>query len=255
VTPEDSVSAVVAPWFRMGYIIPHLHVDMDAFQFYRVAPIGAMLVTTSLDLRGYSPSDVERETNKIDNVVDILTEADVDFISLSGVPIGAALGHERVAQLLGKMESRSGLRCSTDIEAHVKALEHLGVERVAVATRWPDDVVSGVRGYLADAGIAVVSTVSRARSLEENKRADAASDHRLALELGRQAVEQAPNAEALLMPGGLWFAIHAAAALESDLGIPVLLNITSTLWDALRSRRTPLPHRPDPVWGRLLASL
>lgn len=245
----------VAPWFRLGYIIPHAHVDMDAYQFYHIAPPGVMLVTTALDLRSYSPIDVRHEISKIDDRVDVLAAAAADFISLSGVPIGAAMGRKATRELVASMESRSGLRCSTDIEAHVKALEHLGARRVAVATRWPDAVVTGLRRYLEESGFSVAATASHARSLDENKQADPERDHHLALELGRRAVEEASNADALLMPGGLWFAIHAAAALETELGIPVLLNITSTLWDALHSRATPLPHRPNPAWGRLLATL
>jgi hypothetical protein len=38
--------AVVFPWYRLGYIIPHRHTDMDGYQFARVAPDGMMLVTT-----------------------------------------------------------------------------------------------------------------------------------------------------------------------------------------------------------------
>ena len=45
------------------------------------------------------------------------------------------------------------------------------------------------------------------------------------------------------------------APLEAEFGRPVLLNITATTWAALRSARIPLPARPDPRWGRLLASL
>ena len=45
----------INPWYQLGYVIPHLYTDMDAYQFYRVAPEGMMLVTTGLDLRDYTP--------------------------------------------------------------------------------------------------------------------------------------------------------------------------------------------------------
>ena len=38
--PTDHAD-VVTPWFRLGYVIPHLYTDLDAYQFYRVAPEGA----------------------------------------------------------------------------------------------------------------------------------------------------------------------------------------------------------------------
>ena len=77
----------------------------------------------------------------------------------------------------------------------------------------------------------------------------------LALELGAEALRAAPEAQALLMPGGLWFAIHAVPMLEAEFGRPVLLNILSTAWAALHAAGERMLHRPDPRWGRVLASL
>jgi maleate cis-trans isomerase len=108
--------------------------------------------------------------------------------------------------------------------------------------------------YLADAGVEVVACRSRPRSLDENKNAGPADDHLLALELGGQALREAPQAQALLMPGGLWYAIHAVPLLEAEHGRPVLLNILSTTWSALHSAKR-VPRRPDPCWGRVLASI
>jgi hypothetical protein len=65
----------------------------------------------------------------------------------------------------------------------------------------------------------------------------------------------APDAQALLMPGGLWFAIHAVPILESEFGKPVLLNILSTTWAALHGASRGIEHRPDIRWGKVLASV
>ena len=40
--------SLIAPWYQLGYVIPHLYTDMDAYQFYRTAPEGMMLLTLSL---------------------------------------------------------------------------------------------------------------------------------------------------------------------------------------------------------------
>ncbi len=66
---------------------------------------------------------------------------------------------------------------------------------------------------------------------------------------------EAPAAQALMMPGGLWFAIHAAPMLEAEFGKPVTLNITATTWAALKAAGDRLQRRPDRRWGKLLASL
>ena len=246
--------SVISPWYLLGYVIPHLYTDLDAYQFYRVAPEGMMLVTTGLDLKDYSLAAVERELAALQQRFDLLAKKKVDRIALSGVPVASVVGRKRMREILSEGEARTGLPCDTDLEAHIAVLQHFGVTRIALATRWPDAVNAALTRYLADAGIEVIACRSRARTLEENKKAGAADDHLLALELGGQALREAPQAQALLMPGGLWYAIHAVPLLEAEHGRPVLLNILSTTWSALHSAKR-VPRRPDPCWGRVLASI
>ena len=247
--------SVIHPWYQLGYVIPHLYTDMDAYQFYRVAPEGMMLITTGLDLKEYSLAAVEQELPTLWQRFDLLAGKKVDRISLSGVPVAAALGRKKVREILSGGEARTGVPCDTDLEAHIAVLHRLGATRVALATRWPEAVNAALARYLAEAGIEVLACVARARTLEQNKHSSAADDHRLALELGGQALREAPEAQALLMPGGLWHAIHAVPLLEAEHGRPVLLNILSTTWAALRSAGSRIQRRPDARWGKVLASL
>jgi len=246
---------VISPWYQLGYVIPHLYTDLDAYQFYRVAPEGMMLVTTGLDLKDYTLAAVERELPVLWQRFDLLAKKKVDRISLSGVPVASALGRTRMREILAEGEARTGLPCDTDLEAHIATLRHFGATRIALATRWPEAVNAALTRYLAEAGIEVIACRSRARSLAENKQSSAADDHLLALELGGQVLREAPDAQALLMPGGLWYSIHAAPLLEAEHDRPVLLNILSTTWAALHAAGNRMLHRPDPRWGRVLASL
>jgi maleate cis-trans isomerase len=247
--------SIITPWYQLGYVIPHLYTDMDAYQFYRVAPEGMVLITTGLNLREYSLAAVEENLPALWNAFDLLASKKADRLSLSGVPVASALGREKMREILADAEGRTGIPCDTDLEAHIATLKHLGASRIALATRWPETVNAALTRYLAEAGIEVIACVSRARSLQENKYSQAAADHELALELGREALHAAPQAQALLLPGGLWFAIHAVPLLESEFGVPVLLNILSTTWAALHSAGERMLHRPDVRWGKVLASV
>ena len=246
---------VVSPWYQLGYVIPHLYTDLDAYQFYRVAPEGMMLVTTGLNLRDYTLASVEQELPVLWERFALIANKKVDRIALSGVPIAAALGRAKMREILAEGAARTGLACDTDLEAHIAALQHLGATRIALATRWPEPVNAALTRYLAEAGIEVIACHSRARSLQENKHASAADDHRLALELGGRVLRETPDAQALLLPGGLWYAIHAVPLLEAEYGRPVLLNILSTAWAALHAAGERMLVRPDPRWGKVLASL
>ena len=247
--------SVISPWYQLGYVIPHLYTDLDAYQFYRVAPEGMLLVTTGLNLKEYSLAAVEQELPVLRERFDLLATKKVDRISLSGVPVAAALGRTRMLQILADTAARTGLACDTDLEAHIAALRHLGAARIALVTRWPDAVNTALTRYLAEAGIEVIACRSRGRSLAQNKSSGAADDHLLALELGREVLRDTPHAQALLMPGGLWYAIHAVPLLEAEYGRPVLLNILSTTWAALHAAGERMLHRPDPRWGKVMASL
>lgn len=250
-----SAMTIVAPWYQLGYVIPHLYTDLDAYQFYRVAPEGMMLVTTGLNLKEYSLAAVESELPALWQRFDLLAAKNVDRLSLSGVPVASALGRTKMREILAEAEKRTGLACDTDLEAHIAVLKHLGAARIALATRWPDAVNAALTRYLSEAEIEVLACQSRARTLEENKHSSAAADHELALELARSVLREAPEAEALLMPGGLWFAIHAAPLIEAEFGKPVLLNILSTTWAALNAAGSRMLHRPDRRWGKVLGSL
>ena len=247
--------SIISPWYQLGYIIPHAYTDMDAYQFYRVAPEGMMLVTTGLDLKDYTLAAVEKELPMLWQRFDLLAKKKVDRLSLSGVPVASALGRKRMREILAEGEKRTGLACDTDLEAHIATLQHLGASKIALATRWPEAVNAALTRYLAEAGIEVLACASRARTLDQNKLSSAAADHELALELGGKALREAPRAQALLMPGGLWHAIHAVPLIEAEHGRPVLLNILSTTWAALRAAGARMQVRPDRRWGKVLASL
>ena len=65
---------IISPWYQLGYVIPHLYTDQDAYQFYRVAPDGMMLVTTGLNLREYSLAAVEENLPTLWDRFDLLAK-------------------------------------------------------------------------------------------------------------------------------------------------------------------------------------
>jgi maleate cis-trans isomerase len=157
-------------------------------------------------------------------------------------------------EILTEAEQRSGIACDTDLEAHIAALKHLGASRIALATRWHDSTNNALKQYLAEAGIEVVALRARGSTLEQHKTADPTADHQLALDLA-QVLRDVPQAQAIMMPGGLWHAMHAVPLIEAEYGVPATLNITATTWAALHVVGSGLKHKPDPHWGRLLAGL
>ena len=74
---------IIHPWYQLGYIIPHLQTDMDAYQFYNIAPKGMILVTTGLNLQGHSIEPVEAEVPAFWRAIDLLKKLGADTKSQS----------------------------------------------------------------------------------------------------------------------------------------------------------------------------
>ena len=105
--------SLIAPWYQLGYVIPHLYTDMDAYQFYRTAPEGMMLLTTGLNLTDYTLAAVETELPVLWDRFDLLAGKKVDRLSLSGVPVASALGRTKMREILAEGEKRTGIACDT----------------------------------------------------------------------------------------------------------------------------------------------
>jgi maleate cis-trans isomerase len=238
------------PWYRLAYVTPHPVVDNVPYQFYRVAPDGVMLMFASLEITDYTLAAVERELPLFWKHVGELAEGGADRIVLTGVPVSAALGRERVLGMIAEGKKR-GVTIDTDLEAIAAAALHLGAKRVALATRWHETLNDAVAGYLKLAGVDVVGRKARGATMAENATLKAKDGMQLAIDLGRGVLSAAPEAQALILPGGRWLSTHAVAPLEAEFGKPVLLNLNCSLWAGLRAAGRGLPA-PDA--GMLLAS-
>ena len=239
------------PWYRLGFITPHQFIDNLPYQFYRLAPPGMMLVAANLDLADYTEAAVEHELPLLWRLATALVKRGVERIHVSGVPVGAALGRQRVQTILAEGEKRTGIPFSTDMENIISALKFLGVTKLAIGSRWHDRLNDAVANYLKLGGVDVIGRKASGRSLAENESLKTSDGMRLAVDLGRSALEAAPDAEALLLPGGLWITIHAIPLLEAEFGKPVLINLSATIWATLRAAGL---SKPVQGWGRLLAS-
>jgi maleate cis-trans isomerase len=246
----DHMKPLIEPWFRLAYITPHPIVDNVPYQFYRFAPDGVMLMLANLEIADYAISAVEDQLPLFWKHVTELAHAGADRIVLTGVPVSAALGRERVRSLQEEVKQRTGVTLDTDLEAIAAATRHLGANRVALATRWHEPLNDAVTRYLAQCGIEVVGRQARGATMAQNAELKAADGMQLAIELGRKALLAAPTAQALILPGGRWLSTHAVAPLEEAFGKPVLLNLNCSLWAALHAAGRGLPVHGQ---GRVLA--
>ena len=241
------------PKFRYGNIQPRSHEGRNrgaGYQFYRLVPLEVMEFSAVLGLENYTLPAVEKALGNYWRCVDELVKEKVQIIVFGGAPISAALGRERVLELLRETTAKTGIPADAPLEALIAAMQHLGLTKLAVGSRWADEVNNALVRYLRDGGIDVVAITKRNQWGKDSAAMSLEQGLELALEVGREAAMLAPDAEAIAVPGGAALCLHVVPALEEEFGKPAFTNLTAEVWnDLVRPGIIP----PVKGWGKLLA--
>jgi len=213
-------------------------------------PPNIVEVSTGLAISDYTPEGVEEAIGRYWDCVDRVKQEGAQRIVLGGVPISSQLGRSRVLHLLQQTQSKTGLPADSTNEAIIAALAFLGIDEIAIASRWADQLNRAMSNYLTLAGIEIGSVTSEGQWASEAFSMSIERGFVLAMRLGREAMKRAPRARALLLPGGTWRSLAAVPLLEEEFGVPVLTNGVVTAWRFINEGLAP----PVEGWGRLLAS-
>lgn len=138
-------------------------------------------------------------------------------------------GLEGAEQQAAGIGDALGVPASSTSLAFVEAIRALGIDRVAIAATYPEDVSVHFRRLLADAGITVVALVSH--DIETAALAGELDDDGVV----RLAQSNNPDdAQAVLLPDTAMHTARLVPRLEETLGKPVLTANQVTLWQGLR---------------------
>jgi arylmalonate decarboxylase len=222
-----------------------------AYQFYRIVPVDVMLVVAPLGIADYTQERVDEAIASFWDRVDALAAEKVDHLILGGAPVSAQLGRQRVQRLLGEAEDKTGIPGDAPIEAVIAAMKHLGLRRIAVGSRWADELNQRVKAYLEEGGIEVVGITARGQWASEAFAMSFEQGLQTAIDVGREAAQLDPSVDAVWVAGGAAMALHAIPALEEEFHKPVFTNLSAEVWHGLVHTEV-----IDPVadWGTLLAS-
>jgi maleate cis-trans isomerase len=148
-----------------------------------------------------------------------------------------ALGWDGAHEQVARLGAVAGVPASSTSLAFVNAVRVLGVNAVAVAATYPDDVARLFTDFLERGGIRVTSL--RSHGIVEAAEVGTLTDSDL---LAIAAGGDDPAAEALLLPDTALHTIAYLDALERAVGKPVLTANQVSAWEGLRLAGHPLTH-------------
>jgi arylmalonate decarboxylase len=245
-----SPPADVAPRFIAGTVMPAGTDRLPHPQPQPLLPPDIRKISSALNIPDYTHEGVNETVNaRYWPCVDELVAQGAQSITLAGFPIASQLGRRRVLELQKQTADKTGVLADSHAEATIAALEHLGTKRIAIGSRWADELNRRLTSYLTEAGIEVMAVTSANQWGKQAFSMSIEEGVKLAFQLGREAMRRAPKAEALLLAGGAWRSLAAVPILEEDFGIPVVTNPIAPVWRLIQQGVAP----PVEGWGRLLS--
>jgi arylmalonate decarboxylase len=208
-------------------------------------------ISCSIEISDYTAAGVDEAVrDRYWSCVEALVQQGANSITLAGFPIASQLGRPRVLALAQETTEKTGVPADSHAEASIDAMRHLGMARVAIASRWSEELNSKLVAYLTAAGIEVLTVTSVGQWAKQAFSMSIEEGVKLAMQLGREAMRKAPQADGLLLPGGAWRSLAAVPILEEDFGKPVVTNPIAQVWRLIAQGIAP----PVKGWGRLLAT-
>jgi arylmalonate decarboxylase len=160
-----------------------------------------------------------------------LRDEGAEVISLMGTSISFYRGPEFTESLRAAMQEATGVPCTTMSHAIVAALRRLGIQRVAVATSYIDELNSRLVDYLGTAGFTV--TAIRGMSITGVKEVGEVTTQAL-VDLSMSVYREDTSAQGVFISCGGLLTLDAIKQLEDRLGRPATASSPAGFWDVVR---------------------
>jgi maleate isomerase len=230
---------------KVGIILPSVNCITEP-EFYAVSPPGISFHTTRVFLGQTTPEDLIKMDEGLDEagrLIETIKPHAVVYACTSGSFIK---GTGWDLKIIEKLEGIVGCPVTTTSTAMLKALEALGVKRVALATPYLDVVNTHEKAFLNSNGYEVVACEGLGLSGQVIREQTPQTVYDLTL---RTDVSEA---EAVFISCTDFRAMEVIEALENTLRKPVLSSNQVTLWSLLKI----LDYMDNITgYGRLLAEM
>ncbi len=232
---------------RIGCISPSV-MEMISFDFYRFAPDGVGFVGVTEQTNSWSPEDIDKTLKgSLENAA-YLGDRGCDFIVHTGAAHVASKGPGYDVGYLAEMTKRAGAPATTSVRSALNAFKRMGMKRIAIASPWPEKIVTWVADYMRAEGIEVAHVGFAGVDFKVLHTLQPIQVYQFAMGVANAA----HDIDGLYMPGPQAPAAMTVPFIERDIHKPVIASTPADFWAAFHA----LGIR-DHIegHGRLLASL
>ena len=239
------------PKKKIGYLSPLAVIDNGPFEFYQAAPKGVMLVMIPVGLQEFSAEDVQRVFSSIDKDLELLVEREIDIVLQAGVPLPLLVGPEYLEKLLAHIRERTKLPAASTVFCVVNAAKSMGIKKIVAANKWNSKMNETLKQFFAQVGVSMIGTHSRSMVPSEFVKMSDQASIDLAYDLGRGALQNFPDADAVYIGGGSWLTLPVIRRLEEEFNKSVITNQIAVIWDLCHKLDCWTPRQG---FGKLLES-
>jgi maleate isomerase len=217
---------------RLGFLVPPGNPTVET-EMIALAPQGVSLHFHRMTARGVGGSlDGQDERNRmmvdnIDGSIELLAMVEPDVIVLAHTATSYYLGSRGEADLLARLEKSTGKRVVTAFGSVVRALQRLGISRLALGTPYSPETTAQGKAHLEAHGFEIVSF---ANLQGVGNIYDETAERAYGLARSVDGAE----AEAVFLSGTGMPTLPVLELLEQDLGKPVISSASAMMWHALR---------------------
>ena len=240
--------ALTEPRARIGLIIPSVN-RMTEPQFNHYAPEGLGIHVARGRVAGQPARTVAELTDEIAHAAGTLADAGPDLIVFHCTHTSMKEGTDGEQRILDLIRRTTGIEALSTSSLVNDALHALGLKKVVVLSPYMSN--APIIAYLGAAGVSVVRDVA----LQCKSAADfeAITPQRWA-ELAKE--NDTPEADGVFLSCTNTTQIEAVAAIEQELGKPVVNSNQAVLWGCLKRLKAKLGGTPEmPELGRLMQTI
>lgn len=216
---------------RIGLLYPAEGLVMEP-EFHAMAPDGVSIHPTRIDLSKATISGLSEmmDDDRIDVASRLYGRAPLHVLTFGGTSATFMRGIGYDKEIIARMEAAlPGVPASTTSTASVRALQALGAKRVSFVGPYIKEITERGEKFFEASGFEV--TGAHGLEIEDNLELNDLSLERV-YDFAKKSAET--NADAIFISCTGIRTVGAIAALEADLGRPVVSAIQATFWDALR---------------------